>query len=81
MNKEIITELSNKIWNLGGQYTHNQLDELIAGALTTHDAQLWERLEGMKTKNTDGKTYYDNHPDVARDKALTDAQAVIKPEI
>jgi hypothetical protein len=33
----------------------------------------------MKTKNTDGKTYYDNHPDVARDKALTAAQALIKP--
>ena len=54
-----------------------KLDAAVSTLLAEERSRIVREVEGMKTKNTDGKTYHSGHPDVIRDQTLDDIKALI----
>jgi hypothetical protein len=112
MNKETEVErvvdewMATKNWTAlftegATQQVRTELIDVFTTLITTHDAQLWERMERKRTKNHDnliahpattGEEWEHHDPrwsllDISAEVAdgynqgITDAQALIKPEI
>jgi hypothetical protein len=51
-------------------------EKILMSDKQTIKAALLEELEGMRTTDTDGKTYHAGHPDVIRDQVLDDVKTI-----
>ena len=57
--QKILTELSNKIWNLHNKYTHNELDSIIESSLDQYAKFILEMMRSEIPEERKG--YFPEH--------------------